>query len=111
MKVILYLYNENETIFSFIFTIMASYTRDIADTIRGLMRDCWCTPVHEMKNNISFSNENSEFLVLLFTGAETEERLDDLENEEEEYDDDDESDGGDDDPGLRPDVVEPVCGV
>ena len=47
----------------------------------------------------------------MFTGAETEERLDDLENEEEEYDDDDESDGGDDDPGLRPDVVEPVCGV
>ena len=64
-----------------------------------------------MKNNISFSNENSEFLVLLFTGAETEERLDDLENNEEEDDDDDESDGGDDDPGVRPDVVQPVCGV
>ena len=108
MKVILYLYNENETIFSFNFTIMTSSTRDIADTIRGFMRDCLCT---RNENNISFSNENSEFLVLLFTGAETEERLDDLENEEEEDDDDDESDGGDDDPGLRPDVVQPVCGV
>ena len=110
MKVILYLYNENETIFSFNFTIMTSSRRDIADTIRGFMRDCWCTGTRN-ENNISFSNENSESLVLLFTGAETEERLDDLENEEEEDDDDDESDGGDDDPGLRPDVVEPVCGV